>query len=118
MQCNVLLNKKVIFKFFATDVYRILSMTPLQGFNIISQFKMINMNEIPWDETCTGLPQKRHPRGPNIQSDPAEKLKFVKPIVDMTKERQRKPVECLLHGTRDPGAKEVSGDALKTPDKR
>lgn len=86
--------------------------------HMICHFKMINMNEIPWDKTCTDLPQKWHdPRGPSIQSEPAMKLNFVKAITDVTKERQRKPVECLLYEARGPGAKEVSSDAIQAMQK-
>ena len=45
------------------------------------------------------------------------KLNFVKGLTDMTKERRRKPVECLLYEARGPGAKEVSVDTIQAMQK-
>ena len=76
---------------------------------------MSQMKEIPWDKTCTDLPQKWHePRGPSIQPEPVMKLNFAKASTDVGKERKRKPVDCTLYEARTAASKEHNCDSLKS----
>lgn len=69
--------------------------------------------EIPWDKTCTDLPQVWHvpSRGSNITSEPVMGTVFVKSSTDMGN-RKKAPVQCLLYEARAEESKQFSEESV------
>ena len=81
---------------------------------MVNHFNMTNVKEIPWDKTCTDLPQKWHqPRGATISPEPLMKLSFAKALTDICKERKRPPVQCMLYEARASGSRNFKPEAVE-----
>ena len=68
---------------------------------LLTHWSLLNLGEIPADNTCTSLPQAWSvPRGDRIEPEPVMKCSYGQAATDQVGKRKRPPVSCKLYDAR------------------